>query len=79
MRSIVMQARDAADRPGRVAALCATPFAAGQAPAVPQWPPALDRDSHIVFTGARPHVNRERACPPGHSVRCAAMIRRQGS
>jgi hypothetical protein len=74
-----MQTRDATGRPGGAAALCATPFTAAQAPAVPQWPPARGRDSHIVFVGARPHASRERACPPGRSVRCAAMIQRQGS
>lgn len=79
VRSIVMQARDAAGRLAGVAALCATPLAAGQAPAVPQWRPARGRDSHIVFTGARAHANRERACPPGRSVRYAAVIRRRGS
>jgi NifU-like N terminal domain len=75
MRSIVMQARDAAGRAG----LCATPSAAGQVPAVPPQAPALDRDCHFVFTGARPHANWGRACPPVRCVRCAAAIRQRGS
>jgi mannose-6-phosphate isomerase-like protein (cupin superfamily) len=79
MRSIVMRARDATGRRRGVAALWATPFAAGRAPAVLRWPPARGRDSPIVFVGARPHANRERACPPGHSVGCAAVIQRRGS
>lgn len=40
--------------------LCATLFAAGQAPAVPRQPHSTGRDCG----GAQPHANPGRACPP---------------
>ena len=55
--------------------LCATPFAAGQAPAVPRQPPATGRDCY----GAQPHADPGRSCPPVGHVRCAAVIRRRWS
>jgi hypothetical protein len=72
-----MQAREAAGRAG-VTGPCATPFAAGRAPAAPWQPPALDLRS-----------NRDHPCataselgahlPAGHRVRCAAVIQRRVS
>ncbi len=55
--------------------LRATPFAAGQAPAVPRQPPATGRDCD----SAQPHANPGRSCPPVSQVRCAAVIGRRGS
>jgi hypothetical protein len=55
--------------------LCATPFAAGQAPAVPGQPPATGHDCD----GAQPHANPGPSCPPVGHVRCAAVIGRRGS
>ena len=43
-----------------------TPFAAGQALAVPRQPPTIDRDSYVAFTGTQPHANWGRTCPPMH-------------
>ena len=42
MRSIVMEGFDPASRAGGVAYLRVTPFAAGQALAVPRQPPTID-------------------------------------
>jgi hypothetical protein len=50
MRSIATEALDPAGRAGGVAYLWGTPFAAGQACAVPRQPPTIDDDSYI-----RPH------------------------
>jgi hypothetical protein len=55
--------------------LRATPFAAGQAPAVPRQPPATGRDRD----SAQPHANPGRACPPVGRVRDAAVIGRRWS
>ena len=55
--------------------LCATPFAAGQAPAVPRQPPATGRDCD----SAQPHADPGRSCPPVGHVRCAAVIGRRWS
>ena len=57
---------DPAGRAGGVAYLWVTPFAAGQALAVPRQPPTIDRDSCVAFTGTQPHANWGRACPPMH-------------
>ncbi len=62
-----------------VAYLRAMPFAAGQALAAGRRPPAIGRDSCIVFTGAQPQANSGRAWPPMRCVSCAAVIRRRGS
>ncbi len=53
--------------------LRATPFAAGQAPAVPRQPPATCRDCD----SAQPHANPGRSCPPMGHVRCAAVTGRR--
>ena len=75
-----MKAFGPAGRVSGVAYPWATPFAAGQAPAVRrQRLSAIDGDSCIAFTGAQPHVNRERAWPPVRWVNCATVIGRQGS
>ena len=66
MRSIATEALDPAGRAGGVAYLWGTPFAAGQALAVPRQPPTIDGDSDVAFTGAQPHANWGRACPPMH-------------
>ena len=79
MRSSAMQAPGPTGRAGGVARLCATPFAAGHALAVRRQPPTIDRDSCIAFTGAQPHANWERACPPVHCASRATAIQRQGS
>ena len=55
--------------------LRATPFAAGQAPAVPGQPPATGRDCD----GAQPHADPGRSCPPVCHVRGAAVIGRRWS
>jgi len=75
----VLQARDATGPAGGVGPLSATPFAAGQAPAVPRQPPALGRARRVVFTRAQPHVSWGCACPPVRCARYAAVIRRRGS
>jgi hypothetical protein len=71
-----MQAPGPAGRAGGVAYRCATPFAAGQAPAVRRQPPAIDRDCCVAITGGQPHANWQRAGPPMNYVSCAAAIRR---
>ena len=75
----MMEALDPAGRAGGVAYLCATSFGAGHALAVLAQPPAIDPDSCIAFTGAQPHANWRRACPPTRSVSRATAIQRQGS
>ena len=55
--------------------LRATPFAAGQAPAVPRQPPATGRDCD----SAQPPADPGRSCPPVCHVRGAAVIGRRGS
>ena len=55
--------------------LRATPFAAGQARAVPRQPPATGRDCD----SAQPHADPGRCCPPVGHVRCAAVIGRRWS
>jgi hypothetical protein len=50
MRSIVTEGLDLAEWAGGVAYRWVTPFAAGQACAVPRQPPTIDDDSYI-----RPH------------------------
>ncbi len=47
MRSIATEALDPAGRAGRVAYLWVTPFAAGQACAVPRQSPTIDGDSYV--------------------------------
>ena len=79
MRSAVKQAPDPAGRAGGVAYLCATPFAAGQPPALRRQPPAIDHDPCIAFTGTRPHANWQRADPRMHYANCATAIRRRWS
>ena len=74
-----MKASGPAGRVSGVAYPWATPFAAGQAPAVRRQLLAIDGDSCIAFTGAQPHANSGRAWPPVRCVSCAAVIRRQGS
>ena len=49
-----------------MAYLWVTPFAAGQALAVPGQPPSIDRDSYVAFTGTQPHANWGGVCPPMH-------------
>ena len=71
-----MQAPGPARRAGGVARLRATPFAAGQALALRRQPPAIDRDRCVAFTGAQPHANRRRACPPMRYVSRATVIQR---
>ncbi len=79
MRPIAMKASASAGRGGGVAYLCATAFAAGQAPAVRRQPLAIDGDSCTAFTGEQPQTNRQTACPTMHCASCAAVIERQGS
>lgn len=55
--------------------LRATPFAAGQVPAVRRPPDATGRDCD----SAQPHADPGRACPPVGHVRCAAVIGRRWS
>jgi hypothetical protein len=74
-----MEVLGPADRADGLACLCVRPFGAGQAPAVPWQPPALDCDCYIAFTGAQPHANWQHADPPLHCVSCATAIQRQGS
>ena len=74
-----MQAPGPAGRAGGVARLCVTPFAAGQALALRRRPPATDRDCCVAFTGAQPHANWRRACPPMRYASRATVIQRQGS
>ena len=74
-----MQAPGPAGRAGGVAYLCATPFAAGQALALRRQPPATDRASCIAFTGAQPHANSRRACPPMRYASRATVIQRRWS
>ena len=74
-----MKASGPAGRASGVAYLRATPLAAGQALAVRQPPPASDRDSCIAVTGTQPQANLGRAWPPVRCVRCAEVVRRQGS
>jgi len=69
----------AAGRAGGVAYLRATPFAAGQALALRRQPPATGRDSCIAFTGAQPHANWQRACPPIRYASRATLIQRRWS
>lgn len=78
MRSIAMKAFGPAGRVSGVAYPWATPFAAGQAPAVRRQLLAIDGDSCIAFTGAQPHANRQPAWPPVHCASRAAVIQRQG-
>ena len=61
-----MEGLGPADLAGGVAYLWVTPFAAGQALAVPRQPPTIDRDSCVACTGTQPHANWVRACPPMH-------------
>ncbi len=72
MRSITMKAFGPASRVGGVPCLCATPFAAGQAPAVRRQLLAIDGDSCIAFTGVS--LTRT-ASPPAR--RCTARVVRQ--
>ena len=44
-----MEGLDPADRAGGVAYLWVTPFAVGQALAVPRQPPTIDGDSYVAF------------------------------
>ncbi len=78
MRSIAVKASAPAGRVSGVAYPWATPFAAGQAPAVRRQLLAIDGDSGIAFTGAQPQANLGRAWPPVRCASRAAVIRRQG-
>jgi len=60
MRSIVTEGLDLAEWAGGVAYRWVTPFAAGQALAVPRQPPTIDRDSYVAFTGTQPRSNGAR-------------------
>jgi hypothetical protein len=79
MTSIVMQVPGPAGRAGGVARLRVTPFAAGQALALRRRPPAIDHDRRAAFTGAQPHANWRRACPPMRYVSSATVIQRRWS
>ena len=75
----MIQAPGPAGRASGVAYLRATPFAAGQALAHRRQPAATDRACCIAFTGAQPHANSRRACPPMRYASRATVIQRQGS
>ncbi len=74
-----MKAFGPASRVGGVPCLCATPFAAGQAPAVRRQLLAIDGDSCIAFSGVQPHANRQPDCSTMHCACRAAVIQRRGS
>ena len=48
---------DPAECAGGVAYRWVTPFAAGQALAVPRQSPTIHRDSYVAFTRTQPHAN----------------------
>jgi hypothetical protein len=60
--SIVTGALEPAERASAVAYLCVTPFAAGQALAVPAQPVVADRDCYVAFVDAQPHANWGHDC-----------------
>jgi hypothetical protein len=60
--SIVIGALEPAERAGSVAYLCVTPFAAGQALAVPVQPVVIDRDCYVAFVDAHPRANWGHDC-----------------
>jgi hypothetical protein len=66
MRSIVMEGLDPAGRAGGVAYLWVTPFAAGQALAVPRQPPTIGGDSCVAFTRHAAARELGGVCPPMH-------------
>ena len=74
-----MQAPGPTGRAGGVARLCVTPFNAGQALALRRQPPTIDHHSCVAFTGAQPHANWRRACPPMRYANWATAIQRRWS
>jgi len=60
--TIVTGALEPAERARGVAYLCVTPFAAGQALAVPVQPVVIDRDCYVAFVDAHPRANWGHDC-----------------
>jgi hypothetical protein len=74
-----MEGLDPAGCAGGVAYRWVTPFAAGQALAVPRQPPTIDRDSYVAFTGRQPRSNGGAPGRRSTATLCDKVIQRQES